>query len=76
MIPSQNLASKKIIRLKTGYIAEPGDFDVFLKKAQKLYESKTLRRKMGLNALNYAKRHFDIKVITNKFEKILVESQN
>ena len=76
MIPSQNLASKKIIRLKTGYIAEPGDFDVFLKKAQKLYESKTLRRKMGLNALNYAKRHFDIKAITNKFEKILVESQN
>ena len=76
MILKQNLACKKIIKLKAGYIVEPNNFDAFLEKAQKLYVNKALRRKMGLNALNYAKKHFDINAITTKFEKILVKSKN
>ena len=46
-------------------------FDVFLKKARKIYNNKTLRKKMGLNTQNYAKKQFNINIITNKFEKIL-----
>ena len=76
MMPKQNLASKKILKLKCGYIAEPDNFNIFLNKAQKLYKSKTLRKKMGLNALNYAKKYFDIEAITNKFENIFINSQN
>ena len=71
MMPRQNLASKKIIGLKAGYIVEPGHFDVFLNKAIKLYKNKSIRKKMGLNAFNYTKKHFNIKTITTKFEKIL-----
>ena len=71
MMPKENLASEKIIKLKGGYIAETDNFDVFLKKARKIYNNKTLRKKMGLNTQNYAKKQFNINIITNKFEKIL-----
>ena len=40
-----------------------------------MYVNKALRKKMGLNTLNYARKEFDKKVITNKFEKILKKAK-
>jgi len=75
MMPKENLACKKITSLKGGYIAKSDDFNVFLKKAHKMYINKALRKKMGLNTLNYARKEFDKKVITSKFEKILKKAK-
>ena len=73
MLPGKNLAREKIVKLKTGYVAEPGNINDFLYKAKILYGNKKLRKKMGQNGLKYAKTKFNINMITKKFEKIFKE---
>ena len=70
-MPLSNLASKNIIRFKTGLVSDPKSINLYLNNAKLLKDNIRLRKKLSLNSKIFAKRNFDITKIRKKFIKIL-----
>ena len=70
-MPLSNLASKNIIRFKTGLVSDPKSINLYLNNAKLLKDNIRLRKKLSLNSKTFAKRNFDITKIRKKFIKIL-----
>ena len=54
-MPLENFGSKKIKRMKAGYISKPGDNKTFMNNCAKLINSKKLRKIFFKNSKNYLK---------------------
>ena len=70
-MPLSNLASKNIIKFKTGLVSDPKLINLYLNNAKLLKENTRLRKKLALNSKAFAKQNFDILKIRRKFIKIL-----
>ena len=70
-MPLSNLASKNIIRFKTGLVSDPKSINLYLNNAKLLKDNIRLRKKLALNSKTFAKQNFDISKIRKKFIKIL-----
>jgi len=70
-MPLSNLASKNIIKFKTGLVSDPKLINLYLNNAKLLKENTRLRKKLALNSKAFAKQKFDILKIRSKFIKIL-----
>ncbi|MBI3452498.1 MAG: glycosyltransferase family 4 protein [Rhodospirillales bacterium] len=70
-IPAENLAARIIGRIRAGLVAPPGDGPAFLAAADRLVNDAALRAELGKNALDYARKTFDIDAIGTRFEGIL-----
>ena len=70
-VPSENLVSRIVEQEGAGLGVEPTDLPGFCAAALRLAESPELRDQAGRAARNYAETHFDIELITERFEQIL-----
>jgi len=70
-VPEKNLSAIIVKEIKAGEVDNPRDIDMIIEKLDGLVNNHSLREVLGNNALRYAKKHFDINVITNSFEKII-----
>jgi colanic acid biosynthesis glycosyl transferase WcaI len=70
-VPQDNLSAKIVIDNLAGMACSPDDPESFFAAAQYLMNSPDLRSACGQNGLQYARQHFDIQQIANRFETIL-----
>ncbi len=70
-IPAENLSSRIVEGNSAGLVVDPRDADAFVRAAEELASSESLRSKMGLAARQYAETHFDIEKICDRFEQLL-----
>ncbi len=70
-IPQENLSVRIIDGNSAGLVVDPRDPEAFVRAAEELASSSSLRLKMGLAARNYAETHFDIERICDRFEQLL-----
>ncbi len=69
--PGSNQAARLVTESGTGLTAEPGDLGAFVEAARRLLSNAPLRRQMADAAGAYAREHFDIARITDRFEQII-----
>jgi colanic acid biosynthesis glycosyl transferase WcaI len=66
-----NLVARIVTNNNAGLVRAPFDTDGFIQAAQELINTPELREMYGANGLAYARQHFDIHTIADRFEKIL-----
>jgi colanic acid biosynthesis glycosyl transferase WcaI len=69
-VPKANLAARLIEREALGLVVDPADAAGFIAAAAGLVGDAPLRARMGKNALDYARRTFDIDAIATAFGKV------
>jgi len=67
-----NPVAKLVTEQKMGLVSEPDDGDTWLKNAFALYQNRYNNQQMGMNSRAYAEEHFDIDIIVNEFEALMV----
>lgn len=72
-MPLANAAARMVSKNNAGFVSAPGDISSLLSCAERLRSNDTLRRTMASNARQYAMEHFDIDVISNKFEDLFLQ---
>jgi glycosyltransferase involved in cell wall biosynthesis len=72
--PKENLAARTVERAQAGIVVDPADEAGFLSAARRLRDSPELRASLGANGRAYAERTFDIKRITDRFERVLLRN--
>jgi glycosyltransferase involved in cell wall biosynthesis len=72
--PKENLAARTVERACAGIVVDPSDEVGFLAAARLLRDDPELRAMLGTNARAYAERTFDINLITDRFERVLMPS--
>jgi glycosyltransferase involved in cell wall biosynthesis len=72
--PAENLAAKTVVRADAGIVLDPDDDAGFLDAAARLYASPDLRHRLGDNGRAYATKTFDMRTITDRFERVLLPS--
>ncbi|HSE79182.1 MAG TPA: glycosyltransferase family 4 protein [Alphaproteobacteria bacterium] len=70
-IPPENLAGRIIARNRAGLVVPPGDTAALLAAGERLVGDPALRAELSNNALDYARRTFDIDAVAARFESIL-----
>jgi glycosyltransferase involved in cell wall biosynthesis len=70
-VPKCNLAARTVARAEAGLLVEPRDEVGLLNAVRRLIEEPELRVRLATNGRRYALTHFDIRAITNRFERIL-----
>lgn len=70
-VPAENLAARIVSQNNAGMVINPNNADMIIEKLDMLFKDSSLRKKMGINALKYAKSNFNIDVIADSFEKII-----
>ena len=55
-MPFENLGSKKIKKIKVGYVSKPENIKAFLSYSEKIVKSKNLRLQLSKNSKNYSKK--------------------
>jgi colanic acid biosynthesis glycosyl transferase WcaI len=70
-IPEENLISKILTKKNMGLTASPKDPFFVIQAAQKMKSDPEMMKDMAQRGREYALQTFDIKEITNKFEKII-----
>ena len=55
-MPFENLGSKKIKKIKVGYVSKPENIKSFLSYSEKIVKSKNLRLQLSKNSKNYSKK--------------------
>jgi colanic acid biosynthesis glycosyl transferase WcaI len=71
-VPLENLSSKIITESGSGISVIPNDQNQFNQAISKILKNQDLKKEMGLNARKFAELNFDIRLITDKFEKIIL----
>jgi glycosyltransferase involved in cell wall biosynthesis len=69
-VPRNNLARRLIERADAGLVSDPDDAAGFIYNLRKLAGDADLRRRLGANGHSYARAHFAIEPITDRFEAI------
>ncbi len=69
-VPRNNLARRLIERADAGLASDPDDAAAFIDNLRRLAGEADLRRRLGANGLAYARAHFAIEPITDRFEAI------
>ena len=72
--PKANLAARTVEKARAGIVVDPSDEAGFLAAARRLRDDPQLRASLGANGRDYAERTFDMKRITDKFERVLLGS--
>jgi glycosyltransferase involved in cell wall biosynthesis len=72
-VPSENLSSRIIETSQSGIAVPSGDQDGYIDAAEHLASDHELRRQFGVNARRYAEATFDIRIIGDRFERILAD---
>lgn len=72
--PGNNLAAQTVLKANAGIVVDPGDDARFLSAAARLRDNAGLRSELGANGRRYAENTFDLKKITDQFEKVLIPS--
>ena len=72
--PKENLAARTVERACAGIVVDPSDEAGFLAAARRLRDDAQLRARLGANGRAYAERTFDMRRITDKFERLLLGS--
>lgn len=70
-VPEVNLAARIIREEKAGLTVAPSDEAGFLKAAETLYKEREEASAMGERARRYAENTFDVKLIGDRFEKLM-----
>jgi len=70
-MPNSNLASKNILKYKTGFVSNPSDIKKYLSNAKLIKENRRLRLKLSNNCKFYANKEFNIKRISKNFYNII-----
>lgn len=70
-VPPENLAAQTVERAGAGLIAEPTDVDGFVAAARRLVANPGLRVGLAASARRYAQNTFDIRMIADRFERVL-----
>ena len=70
-VPQSNLAARLIERAGSGLVVDPAEVDEFVTAAATLLADDDLRRRAGRRARRYAATTFDIKRVSDRFERIL-----
>ena len=55
LMPVENLASKKIKKMKVGYVSKPENIEDFLNNCRSIMINKKLRTRLSKNSINYLK---------------------
>lgn len=71
-VPPENLAARIVSQNKAGLVAHPTDIETFIQAADTLVENSALRQEYASRALSYANKHFNIHMIGDKFEEIIL----
>lgn len=71
-IPPENLASRIIKDSDCGIVTKPRENSAYLAGAMKLIGDESLRQALGANARRYAEETFDIRIIGDQFECVLM----
>lgn len=64
-------ASRIIRESESGFCVKPGDLDNFIKAIVKIYESDSLKRRLGENGRRFVENNCSLEICSAKFEKIL-----
>ncbi len=70
-VPSENLAARIVRDNAAGIVVSPTNAMGFINAADKLIFDSALRASLAENGLAYARKTFDIKKITDRFEEII-----
>jgi glycosyltransferase involved in cell wall biosynthesis len=70
-VPAENLSAKIVSMYNLGSVVHPANLELIMFEMDKLIKDSSLKKKMGENALNYAKKHFNINRICDLFEGIV-----
>jgi len=70
-VPPENLIAKIVMGNDAGLAVSPLDEQGFVCASKELAADPARRQEMGVNGRAYAERTFDLKTITDQFEKIL-----
>jgi glycosyltransferase involved in cell wall biosynthesis len=70
--PKENLAARTVEKACAGIVVEPSDEVGFLDAARRLRDNPQLRESLGANGRAFAEQTFDIKRITDRFERVLL----
>jgi len=74
-VPVENLVARIVMENKTGIVVPPNNKTEFINAAKLLLEDSSLRKKLGSNARRYAEGHFNIKLISQKFNNLIMNCQ-
>jgi len=74
-IPAANLAARVILREEAGLVCDPRDEAGFVGAAERLIADAALRNRMGKNALDYARKTFDIDGVVASFEAAFARAE-
>ncbi len=74
-MPISNLASRNILKYKTGFVSNPSNTKKYLSNAKLIKENDKLRFKLSNNCRHYANKEFNIKRISQNFINILNNKQ-
>ncbi len=72
--PTENLVSRIVLRENAGLVSEPDDTETFLAHAERLFSERGLTEELGRNGRAYAERNYDVKLVTDRFEKIFANA--
>ena len=70
--PRSNLAARIVQRANAGIVTDPSDETEFLEAAERLRADPGLRVELAANGRAYAERAFDIGMIADRFENVLL----
>jgi len=71
-IPGENLAARLLRASGGGMVVEPADAEGFAKAAAQLLDDGERRAELGTRARAYAERTFDLRLIGDRFESVLL----
>lgn len=71
-VPEENLAARIVSQNRAGLVVAAADVMGFIKAADRLAGSPSLREELATNGRAYAERQFDIERICDEFEGIIV----
>jgi glycosyltransferase involved in cell wall biosynthesis len=71
-VPKMNLAARIVSENQSGIVVSSNEPAAFTQAADELIQNPDMRKMFGMNARAYAEKNFNIQLITDQFEKVLI----
>lgn len=71
-VPEGNFSTRIVKQSQAGIVVNSDDVVGFIRGAEELLKNDSMRDLFGKNGRSYAEKNFNIQLITDKFEKILI----